>query len=77
MISFRRYRGNVRTYMMTTIPLGQNWPRGQKIEKIQERALRFISDDYISPLSVIFNEYNTTFLHIMREKLVACRVFKI
>ena len=48
-----------------------------KMEKIQERALRFISNDFISPLETLLVLNNATPLHIGRMKLMAIEVFKI
>ena len=48
-----------------------------KMEKIQERALRFISNDFISPLETLLVLNNATPLHIGRMKLMATEVFKI
>ena len=48
-----------------------------KLEKIQERALRFIHNDYISSLSDLLLSTNTQPLHIRRLKQMACEVFKI
>ena len=49
----------------------------RKIEKIQERALRFIADDYTSDFKTILNTCSTKLLHIDRMKSMACEVFKI
>ena len=48
-----------------------------KMEKILERALRFISNDFISPLETLLVLNNATPLHIGRMKLMASEVFKI
>ena len=48
-----------------------------KLERIQERALRFISNDYTSSLSTLLTTTNTQPLHIRRLKQMACEVFKI
>ena len=48
-----------------------------KMEKIQERALRFINNDFISPLESLLVLNNATPLHIGRMKLMATEVFKI
>ena len=48
-----------------------------KLERIQERALRFISNDYTSLLSTLLTTTNTQPLHIRRLKQMACEVFKI
>ena len=49
----------------------------RKMEKIQERALRFINDDFDSPLQELLVVNNKTFLHIGRLKTMASEVFKI
>ena len=48
-----------------------------KMEKILERALRFISNDFISPLETLLVLNNVIPLHIGRMKLMASEVFKI
>ena len=48
----------------------------RKMEK-KYRALRFVTDDYTSPLIDIFDKCNSRFLHVNRMKLMACEVFKI
>ena len=48
-----------------------------KLERIQERALRFISNDNTSPLSTLYTTTNTQPLHIRPLKQMACEVFKI
>ena len=48
-----------------------------KLERIQESALRFISNDYTSSLSTLLTTTNTQPLHIRRLKQMACEVFKI
>ena len=48
-----------------------------KLEKIQERALRFIHNDLTSSLSALLLSTNTQPLHIRRLKQMACEVFKI
>ena len=47
------------------------------MEKIQERALRFISNDFSSTLETLLVLNKTTPLHIGRMKLMASEVFKI
>ena len=49
----------------------------KKMEKIQEKALRFINDDFELPLRDLLVSNNTDFLHIGRMKLMAREVFKI
>lgn len=48
-----------------------------KLEKIQERALRFIYHDYSSSLGELLNISNTQPLHVRRIKLMASEVYKI
>ena len=48
-----------------------------KMKKILERALRFISNDFISPLETLLVLNNATPLLIGRMKLLASEVFKI
>ena len=48
-----------------------------KMEKIQERALRFICDDFESPLQDLLQKNGVLPLHISRMKLMAREVFKI
>lgn len=48
-----------------------------KMEKIQERALRFINDDFESSLQDLLLANNRNFLHIGRIKVIATEVFKI
>ena len=45
--------------------------------KIQERALRFICDDFESPLQDLLQKNGVLPLHISRMKLMAREVFKI
>jgi hypothetical protein len=47
------------------------------MEKIQERALRFITDDYKSSLSVLLKTTNTELLHIKRIQLITGEAYKI
>ena len=47
-----------------------------KMEKIQERALRFICDDFESPLPDLLRLNNASILHINRMELMAREVFK-
>ena len=51
--------------------------RTNKLEKIQERALRFIHNDYTSSLSALLLSTNTQPLIIRRLIPMACEVFKI
>ena len=46
-------------------------------KKILERALRFISNDFILPLENLLVLNNATPLHIGRMKLMASEIFKI
>ena len=48
-----------------------------KMEKIQERALRFICDDYESPLQDLLQKNGVVQMHISRKKLMAREVYKI
>ena len=48
-----------------------------KLEKVQERALRFINNDVTSSLPDLLKQTNTQPLHVRRMKLMACEVFKI
>ena len=48
-----------------------------KLEKVQERALRFINNDFTSSLPDLPKQTNTQPLHIRRLKLMACEVYKL
>ena len=48
-----------------------------KIERIQERALRFINNDFTSPLKTLLVNSNTIPLHVQRMQKMASEVFKI
>ena len=48
-----------------------------KIEKIQERALRFINNDFTSSLQALLASTNTVPLHVKRMKQMTSEVFKI
>ena len=48
-----------------------------KLEKVQERALRFINNVYSSPINDLLKSTNTQPLHVRRLKQMACEVFKI
>ena len=48
-----------------------------KIEKIQERALRFINNDFTSSLQALLTSTNTLPLHVRRMKQMASEVYKI
>ena len=48
----------------------------RKIEKVQERALRFLHNDKISSYDTLIAKSNTTTMHIRRIKSLACEVFK-
>ena len=48
-----------------------------KLEKVQERAMRFINNDFTSSLPDILKQTNTQPLHVRRMKLMACEVYKI
>ena len=47
-----------------------------KLEKVQERALRFINNDHTSSLNDLLKSTNTQPLHVRRIKQMACEVFK-
>ena len=49
----------------------------QKMEKIQERALRFIYEDYNSPYETLLNRSGLPTLKIRRLRTMATEVFKI
>ena len=49
----------------------------KKLEKIQERALRFIYNDYSSTHHDLLKTANTEHLHVKRITEMACEVFKI
>ena len=49
----------------------------KKLEKNQERALRFIYNDHSSTHHDLLKTANTEHLHVKRIKEVACEVFKI
>ena len=48
-----------------------------KLEKVQERALRFINNDYTSSLDDLLKSIKAQPLHVRRIKQMACEVFKI
>ena len=48
-----------------------------KLEKVQERALRFINDNYSSSINDLLKSTNTQPLHVRRLKQMACEVYKI
>ena len=48
----------------------------RKLEKTQERALRFLHNDKVSPYDVLLAKSGSTTLHIRRIKAIACEVFK-
>ena len=48
-----------------------------KLEKVQERALRFINNDFTSSLPDLLKQTNTQPLHIRWLKLMACEVYKL
>ena len=47
------------------------------LEKVQERAMRFINNDYASTINDLLKSTNTQPLHVRRLKQMACEVFKI
>ena len=48
-----------------------------KMEKIQERALRFVTEDYDSPISDILVQTKSKLLHVSRLNAIANEAFKI
>ena len=48
-----------------------------KLDKVQERVLRFINNDYSSSIHDLLKSTNTQPLHVRRLKKMACEVFKI
>ena len=48
-----------------------------KLEKIQERALRFINNDDSSTYNDLLTTAGTEYLHVKRIKEMACEVLKI
>ena len=46
-------------------------------KQVQERALRFINNDFTSSLPDLLKQTNTQPLHVRRMKLMACEVYKI
>ena len=49
----------------------------QKIEKIQERALRFVYSDYVSTYDELLFKVKLPSLHVRRIRLMAIETFKI
>ena len=47
------------------------------LEKIQERVLRFINNDFVPSLQALLTSTNTVPLHIRRMKQTALEVYKI
>ena len=47
-----------------------------KMEKVQEKALRFIYDNFESPLQDLLQKNGVSPLHISRMKLMAREVYK-
>ena len=47
------------------------------MENIQERALRFVYDDFTSSYEELLNKINLPTLHIRRMRTVAIETFKI
>ena len=47
------------------------------MEKIQERALRFVAEDYDSPISDILVQTKSKLLHVSRLNVIANETFKI
>ena len=50
--------------------------RTHKIEKINERSLRFIHKDYTSEYSDLLKSSNTTTLYLKRVRIIAQEVYK-
>ena len=48
----------------------------KKIEKIQERALRFLYNDFESSYKVLLEKYGHKTLHFKRIKALSCEIFK-
>ena len=48
-----------------------------KIEKLQERGLRFVTEDYTSPISTILEKTNSKLLHVSRIQTIAHEAYKI
>ena len=48
----------------------------KKLEKIQERALRFVYDDFISTYEELLNKAKIPFLHIKRTRTMAVETFR-
>ena len=49
----------------------------KKMENIQERALKFVYDDFISSYEEFLNKINLPTLHVRRMRTMAIEVFKI
>ena len=49
----------------------------KKLEKIQERALRFVYDDFKSTYEELLNKANIPYLHIKRIRTMAVETFRI
>ena len=47
------------------------------MEKLQERGLRFVTDDYSSPIQVILEQTKSKLLHVSRIKTIAKETYKI
>ncbi len=48
----------------------------RKIEKTQERALRFLLNDKTSSYVLLLEKNNSTTIHVRRIKAIACEIFK-
>ena len=48
----------------------------QKMEKVQERALRLMFDDATTPYATLLQQHNLKTLHIQRLRMIAIEVFK-
>ena len=58
-------------------PLAWHFCSTNKLEKIQERASRFINNDFTTSLQALLTSTNTAPLHVRRMKQMASEVYKI
>ena len=57
--------------------LGVLWKQNSdKLEKLQERALRFVFSDYTSPYNDLLNHGNFLFLSALRIRYLAIEMYK-
>jgi hypothetical protein len=47
------------------------------MEQIQERALRFVTDDFTSSLTGVLNKTHSELVHVKRIKLIASEAYTI